>query len=144
MTLPTDTVALIRESWAVLARDPDALTTGFYEELFRIAPHYKPMFAGTNLPAQRKKLAAALALVVRHADNLGPVLEPLKQMGRRHADYGVSDDDYAVVGAALLTTMERQLGPIFSVAMRDAWATAYGAVAATMQAGAAEPRQNVA
>ena len=143
MNLPTDTVALIRESWAVLARDPDALAAGFYDEFFRVAPQYRPMFAGTDLPTQRKKLVAALALVVRHADNLRPVIEPLREMGSRHSDYGVTDDDYAVVGAALLTTMERQLGPIFSVAMRDAWAAAYGAVATTMQAGAATHR-NVA
>lgn len=144
MTLPTETVTLIRESWDVLARDPDALTIGFYDELFRIAPHYKPMFASSDLPAQRKKLAAALALVVRHADNLDPVIEPLKDMGRRHAGYGVKDSDYDVVGAAMLTIMERQLGPIFSVAVRDAWTMAYGAVASTMQAGAADQARKVA
>lgn len=144
MTLSAENVTLIRESWDVLARDPDVLTSSFYDELFRIAPHYKPMFAGSDLPAQRKKLAAALALVVRHADNLGPVIEPLKEMGRRHSGYGVKERDYAVVGTALLTTMERQLGPIFSVAVRDAWTLAYGAVASTMQAGAADETLKVA
>ncbi len=144
MTLSTTTVALIRDSWAVLARDPDRLTATFYSELFRIAPHYRPMFAGADLPSQRKKLAAALALVVRHADNLAPVIGPLREMGHRHTGYGVTDDDYAVVGAALLTTMELQLGPLFSSATRDAWAAAYGAVAATMQAGAEDQRRSVA
>ena len=144
MTLSNDAVALIRESWAVLARDPDALTDGFYAELFRSAPQYRAMFAATDLPAQRKKLAAALALVVRDAEDLGPVIAPLQEMGRRHSGYGVTDEDYAIVGAALLTTMDRLLGPIFSADVRAAWATAYGAVAAAMQSGAAISDRSVA
>ena len=144
MTLPNDTAALIHESWAVLARDPDALTAGFYEELFRIAPHFRSMFAGTDRPVQRKKLAAALALIVRNAEDLGPVTTSLQKMGRRHSGYGVRDDDYAIVGAALLTMIERLLGPIFNADVRAAWATAYGAVAAAMQSGAAVPKRSVA
>lgn len=137
MTLTTDTVTLIRESWAVLARDPEALTRDFYDDLLTRAPELRPMFAGSDMPEQRRKLAAALGLVVRHADNLAPVIAPLHELGRRHAGYGVADADYGTVGAALLATIERRLGAAHSDAIRDAWASAYGAVAGTMQAGAA-------
>ena len=40
-------------------------------------------------------------------DALVPVVEDL---GRRHAGYGVKDEHYDSVGAALLWTLERGLG----------------------------------
>ena len=144
MTLTPRNISDIRASWRVLAADADGFTADFYAALFRRDPGLRPLFAHTDLPAQRKKLVAALALVVRHADDLSPVLGPLEEMGARHVGYGVKDSDYATVGGALIETMEAHLREAFSPEIRDAWTAAYGAVAGTMMAGAqaAEARKS--
>ena len=144
MTLTTEELTLIRETWTMLARDPDALTEGFYDELFRRAPEYRPLFAGTDLPEQRRKLAAALGLVVKHAHDLRPVVGPLTDLGRRHAEWGVEDAAYDVVGAALLHTIAARLGAAMIPGVIEAWTAAYTAVASTMLAGAATARKKSA
>lgn len=144
MTLTTEDITLIRETWAILTRDPDPLTEGFYEELFRRAPEYRPLFAATDLPEQRRKLAAALGLVVRHAHDLTPVVGPLTDLGRRHAEWGVEDAAYDVVGAALLHTIAARLGAGMVPGVIEAWTAAYTAVASTMIAGADMARKKIA
>lgn len=136
MTLTNTDIAELRDTWAVLAGDASALTECFYAELFRLAPHYQRLFAGADLDEQQRKLSAALALVVKHAADLTPILGALSDLGRRHADWGVEDGDYAVVGVAMLYAISTRLGSRFSPAARDAWLSAYTAVADQMKSGA--------
>ena len=136
MTLTPQHITDIRLSWQVLASDADGFASGFYHRLFRRDPDLRPLFANSDLPAQRRKLITAIALVVRHADDLSPVLGPLAELGARHLGYGVKTSDYTTVGGALIETMEAQMQGAFTPEVRDAWLTAYGAVAGTMMAGA--------
>lgn len=136
MSLTPHQITELRESWNVLSRDPEALTAGFYARLFDIAPEVRPLFAGIDMDAQGSKLAVAVNLVVRHAANLAPVLPALADLGRRHAGYGVTEAHYDAVGQALIHAIGARLGDGFTPDCRAAWATAYAAVAATMQAGA--------
>jgi hemoglobin-like flavoprotein len=57
----------------------------------------------------------------------------VKSMGRRHAGYGVRDEHYDTVGAALLWTLEQGLGSAFTPAVREAWTAALGVLAVTMK-----------
>jgi hypothetical protein len=57
-------------------------------------------------------------------------------LGRRHAGYGVKDEHYATVAAALLWTLEQGLGARFTPDVREAWSAAYGLLASTMQSAA--------
>jgi hemoglobin-like flavoprotein len=61
-----------------------------------------------------------------------------KALGARHSGYGVTEAHYAIVGEALLWTLDRGLGEGFTPEVRSAWAKVYGVIAATMQAGATE------
>jgi hemoglobin-like flavoprotein len=62
----------------------------------------------------------------------------VKALGARHTGYGVKDEHYAIVGAALLWTLERGLGAAFTPEVQLAWTRVYGLLAGTMQAGAGE------
>jgi hemoglobin-like flavoprotein len=79
-----------------------------------------------------------LRMVVRGLDRLEQLVPAVQALGRRHAGYGVRDEHYATVGAALLWTLERGLGEAFTPATRAAWAAAYALLAATMQQAAGE------
>ena len=50
---------------------------------------------------------------------------------RRHAIYGVTREQYAIVGAALLWTLEQGLADTFTPELLDAWAEVYNFIAQT-------------
>jgi hemoglobin-like flavoprotein len=60
----------------------------------------------------------------------------VQQLGIRHAGYGVQDQHYETVGAALLWTLGQGLGEAFTPQVEEAWASAYTLLASTMRAAA--------
>jgi nitric oxide dioxygenase len=67
------------------------------------------------------------------------VVPVAQDMARRHVGYGVQPAHYDTVGAALLWTLEQDLGPAFTDETREAWATAYGTLAQVMKDAAYAP-----
>lgn len=130
--------ALVKTTWAMVVPIADVAATLFYERLFALDPSLQPMFDGTDMKEQRRKLLAALGAVVSGLDNLEPLIPVLENLGRSHLRYGVTDAHYATVGAALLWTLEQGLGEAWTPAAQGAWTHAYGTVAGVMRR-AAEP-----
>ena len=75
---------------------------------------------------------------MKSLDKLDQIVPAVQALGRRHAGYGVREEHYATVGAALLWTLDRGLGDAFTPEVRDAWADAYG-ILATVMIEAARP-----
>lgn len=134
-----DTIDRVRSSWAqVVPIGPQAARL-FYENLFTADPGLRSLFRN-DLDAQGAKLTAMLDTAVRGLGDLNSLVPVLQALARRHAGYGVRPEQYAVVGAALLNTLEQGLGETFSETDRTAWSEVYGLVADVMiaaQAGAA-------
>jgi len=130
---------LVKQTWRKVAPTADTAAGLFYDRLFEIDATTRPLFKTTNLPEQRRKLVQALTIVVHgldHAETLVPILADL---GRRHAQYGVVDDHYDTVGAALLWTLEQGLGSEWSLEVKAAWSSAYALLTDVMREGAREP-----
>lgn len=133
-------IRLVRNSFAALAGVKDEVARVFYERLFELEPDLRPLFS-SDPQAQRTKLMAALATVVGALDRLEELLPTVRALGRRHAGYGAQPEHYASVGAALIWTLERTLGPAFTREMRRAWTEAYAWLAWTMVAAAEAERR---
>jgi nitric oxide dioxygenase len=130
-------IELVRTSFATVAPAADEVAAAFYARLFELAPETRAMFAD-DLRGQGRKLMTMIGTVVWSLDNLPPLLAVIDTLGRRHAGYGVRDEHYAVVGGALLWTLEQGLGERFTPATRDAWAKAYGVLSGRMMAASAQ------
>jgi hemoglobin-like flavoprotein len=128
---PTD-IDRIRTSWAAVEPIADAAAGLFYGRLFELDPAIERLFRRTDMPAQRKVLMQTLTVVVKSLDKLEQIVPAVQALGRRHAGYGVREEHYATVGAALLWTLEQGLGDAFTSDVRDAWADAYGILASVM------------
>lgn len=137
-------LAIIRSTWAKVLPIAEQAADLFYGRLFEIAPDVQPMFAETDMTAQKGKLLTALNLAVQNADNPGALVPVLEEMGRRHVSYGVKDEHYDAVGAALIWTLEQGLGADFTDQARAAWTAVYGLVSDTMRRAAAEVSVNAA
>jgi hemoglobin-like flavoprotein len=135
--MTTNTVSLVKNSWDKVKPISDKAAGLFYGRLFEIYPEVKPLFTG-DMQQQGRKLMAMINTAVNALDNLEPVIPAIKDMGARHAGYGVSDEDYDKVADALLWTLDKGLGGEFTPEVKDAWVTVYTTLANTMKAGVAE------
>ncbi|MFL5539248.1 MAG: globin domain-containing protein, partial [Longimicrobiaceae bacterium] len=95
---------LVQESWTLVEPIAETAAALFYGRLFELDPSLRPMFRG-DMREQEKKLMQALTVVVRGLDRLDQLVPAVEALGRRHAGYGVRDEHYATVAAALLWTL---------------------------------------
>ena len=126
-----DQIKAIQQSFAKVAPISDEAAEMFYMRLFEIAPTVKPLFRG-DMKDQGRKLMATLAVVVNGLGNLQAILPAASALAKRHVGYGVKPIHYAIVGDALLWTLERGLGDHWSPDLAAAWHDAYGVLSEYM------------
>ena len=129
---------LIAESWKSLSPNGAAVGAIFYRRLFEIDPTLRPMFSGVTMTDQIHKLVTMLDLVVHWLDLPERLVPVLKQLGERHAKYGVVEEHYGKFGTALLGTLEEGLGDKFTPELRSAWTEAFLLISSLMRRGAAK------
>ena len=127
----------VRSSFAKLAAIQGQAAAMFYRRLFELEPSLRPLFKG-DMMGQGARLMGTLRDVVGALDQLERVLPALRELGRRHAAYGVRPEHYATVGEALIWTLEQGLGAAFTRETRRAWIDAYAGLAWPMIAAAEE------
>ena len=130
-------IALVQTSFAQVVPIADVAASLFYQRLFQLDPSLRPMFRG-DMTEQGKKLMTMIGSVVGNLRSLERIVPGVRALGARHADYGVRDEHYDTVGAALLWTLEQGLGEAFTDDVRDGWVAAYTLLADTMKEAAAE------
>ena len=128
-------IELVQSSFAKVVPIADTAAQLFYARLFEIAPSVKPLFHG-DMAEQRRKLMAALGVVVKGLTNLQAVVPVAQALAVRHVGYGVKAADYAPVGEALLWTLQEGLGEAYTPEVATAWTTAYQTLSGVMIAAA--------
>lgn len=129
-------VALLKDSFDMIAPHKDAFALSCYQQLFTDYPQAQPLFAQTNMRRQEGALMAALATViagVQRGDNLIPTLQ---RLGQRHKGYGVKAEHYPILRVVLLETFHHYLGPRFTPQIQEAWEEAFEMISAEMLKGA--------
>jgi hemoglobin-like flavoprotein len=130
-------VSLLRSSFdLIVARQPQ-ITPRFYEILFERFPQVRGLFGRNSRAAQAEMLQGALVAVMDHLDDASWLSQTLGAMGKKHLDYGVTEEMYDWVGASLLATLAEIAGENWTSEHATAWTDAYGAIAGLMKHGAA-------
>ena len=127
---------LVQTTFAQVAPIADDAAALFYGRLFELDPSLRPMFT-TDLKEQGRKLMRMIGMAVNGLDRLDELVPVVRQLGARHAGYGVRDEHYGTVAAALVWTLEQGLGADFTPEVKDAWVAVYGVLATTMKDAAA-------
>ncbi len=76
---------------------------------------------------------AMIVTAVSDLNDPNKLIPTIKMLGIRHADYGVIDKHYNIVGEALLWTFEQGLGENFTPDVKDAWGVVYTLLANIMK-----------
>lgn len=129
-------IAAVQESWNAVEGIADQAAALFYDKLFSLDPSLKDLFKG-DMVEQGKKLMSTIGVAVRGLSRLDTIVPAVQQLGVRHAGYGVKDEDYDTVAAALLWTLGQGLGEAFTDDLKQSWTDAYTLLATTMKDAAA-------
>jgi hemoglobin-like flavoprotein len=128
-------IELVQSSWRQVAPIADDAASLFYNRLFEMDPSLKSMFRG-DMKEQGRKLMSMISFAVNSLTKIERLLPGLRALGQRHGGYGVRDEHYETVGAALIWTLAKGLGPGFTAEVKEAWIAAYTVLANTMKAAA--------
>ena len=129
--MTVDEIALVRQGYDRVAPQAEAVGVAIYERLFALDPSLRALF-GSDIRVHARNLMGAVGTVVRALDDLTPILEYIRALGRRHAAYGVQPRHIALGGAAVLAALEAALGDAFTTEARAAWTRAYETLAGAM------------
>ena len=135
MMLTSNQIELVQTSFEHFVPIGDTVADLFYDRLFDLDPTLRPLFSA-DLSDQKKKLMHMLMVAVRGLNKIDDIIPAVEALGARHVQYGVQDEHYAIVGEALLWTLEHGLGDAFTPNVEAAWTAVYTTLADTAIAGA--------
>lgn len=127
-----ETISAVQDTFAKVEPIADKAAVLFYGRLFELDPSLKPMFKG-DMSEQGAKLMRMIGIAVRGLTDLDSIVPAVQNLGVRHVAYGVKDEHYDTVGAALLWTLEQGLGDDFTPEVKQAWTDVYTLLAQVMQ-----------
>ncbi len=133
-------IELVQTSWEKVKPISEQAAQLFYGRLFTLDPSLQSLFKG-DMSEQGKKLMATLNLAVTSLTRLESIIPAVEDLGRRHVGYGVPDDSYETVGAALLWTLEQGLGDDFTEEVKEAWTETYTTLSTVMLKAAHESQR---
>ena len=130
-------IELVQSSFNQVMPILETASRMFYDRLFELDPSLRAMFR-ISQAEQARKLAHVLTVVVKSLSRPEQILPAVEELGRKHSNYGVLPEHYAMGGAALLWTLQSGLGEAFTAEVREAWSSAYSWLTSTMLKAAAE------
>ena len=136
MTMTQEQIELVQSTSDVLISVGDRIADSFYDRLFEIAPETRRLFP-EDMRRLKVKLVETLSVLVNHIGHRELLAGHLDRLGRHHAILGITADQYAPVGEALLHGLNEALGDRFDGRAREAWSSLYAEVSAAMTGAAA-------
>jgi len=125
-------ITLVKNSWKIFGNiDPAIVADVFYTKLFFDNPRLRRMFP-KYMNLQYKKLIDMLTSIITRLDKTDEIDDDLKALAIRHVDYGVKREHYALVGEALIWTLEKGLGNDWNDKLKEAWLACYTMIANIM------------
>lgn len=131
-------VDLVQKTWRSLMPIKDTAAELFYGKLFSLDPDIRALFTN-DLKDQGRNLTAMISVAVGGLSRPEKIMLAVRQLGRRHAAYGVLPRHYELVETALLWMLETCLAEAFTPEVRAAWVAAYDLLAGAMQEAACTP-----
>lgn len=134
--MPIEDLERVQAQADRLRADHEFVTT-VYDVMFTEHPELRSMFPD-DLGAQRARFAEEFAAMIDGLADLEAFEERGRNLGRRHARYGVRTEHYPIVREVFVTAVAVHLGEEFTAEDRKAWSAAYDLISTVMQKGAEE------
>lgn len=122
---------LVKATIPVLKEHGVALTTYFYQRMFRHNPELKHIFNRSHNETGKQPIALAQSVLAyaEHIDDPSVLAPVITLIANKHASVGIRAEHYPIVGKHLLASIREVLGDAASDELVNAWGVAYGALA---------------
>jgi hemoglobin-like flavoprotein len=127
--------SLVQHSWDKLEPLITHVAELFYDRLFELDPSLEELLPA-SLTEPSTQLVQVLGQAVAGANDLSRIAPVVRELGRRHREYGMRVGHYVTAGDALLWTLEQSLAEDFTPRMKEAWEATYQALSALLLDGA--------
>ena len=128
-------IDVVQRTWRAVLPVGDTAAELFYGKLFSLDPQIAKLFGG-DMVDQGRNLTSMISVAVGALSRPERITLAVRQLGQRHAGYGVRPHHYETVRTALLWTLEKCLGEAFTPEARAAWSETYAFLSTTMQEAA--------
>jgi hemoglobin-like flavoprotein len=139
-------IRLVQRSFVKIEPIATKVGSRFYGRLFKVAPELRSLFKNDMSYQHAKFMSVVAELVSLHLRSLislpvtrldaGEAAMPgIRDLGRRHIDFGVRPEHFPVMRTALMDTLAESLGEDFSEEVREAWEGAFDVLANVMKGG---------
>lgn len=130
--MTAEQIKAVKQSWKIFRSiDPVLVGDAFYSKLFSDHQPLRKMFPN-DMQAQYRKLIEMISAIVSRLDQMESITADIEAMAIRHVQYGVKEEQYALVGESLLWTLSRGLGSQWNDALQEAWTSCYTELADVM------------
>jgi len=126
-----DQAEIVQMSWRAVLPVGDTFAELFYGRLFALDPDVRRLFKD-DMIEQGRNLTAMLSVATANLAKPERIGVALRQLGKRHAAYGVRPEHFALVEDALLFALEHALIDVFTAEVKAAWQAAYALLASMM------------
>src|SRR5579872_2773331 len=131
-------IAAVKASFALVAPNADKTGAAFYGKLFALDPSLRGLF-GEDIDAQARKLMQVLNFAVENLEQPDALMPAVRDLGRRHVGYGVTEAHYNTVAAALLAAPAEGIGSRFTPELKQAWVEVHTVLAGEMKEARGPP-----
>lgn len=111
------------------------LASAFYRRLFEKQPQLRGMFT-QPLAVQEAKLLASLETIVQFLSDPASQRTYLRELGKRHAQYGARSEHYDIVIDTFMEAMDEATGGLLDPLVRNEWRQVMRLVSDAMISGA--------
>ena len=125
-------VDLVQRTWRSVLPVGDTAAELFYGKLFSLDPKLRTLFKN-DMREQGRNLTAMISVACGSLAHPERITLAMRELGRRHAAYGVRKEHYGTVRTALLWMLHKCLGEAFTPEVKQAWSDAYTLLAGAMQ-----------
>lgn len=123
---------LVRATFWMVEPKADEAAEIFYTKLFEMSPELRPLFKG-NMKEQGRKMIDMLSTLVKGLNTLDVLAPLVRNMGRRHVNYGIKTEHYHMAATALMYSLKEELQENWNEEVESAWLEVYETVSDIMQ-----------
>lgn len=113
-------IGRLSDSFASLRPAANDLAAAFYRRLFEKKPELRGMFT-QPLQVQQQKLIASLETIVQFLSDPSAQRAYLRDLGKRHANYGARAEHYDLVIDTFMEAMDETTGGFLDPIVRNEW-----------------------
>ena len=128
-------IELVQRTWRAVLPVGDTAAELFYGKLFSLDPGISRLFKN-DMVDQGRNLTAMISVAVGALSRPERIRLAVRQLGERHAAYGVERRHFELVGTSLIWTLDKVLAEAFTPEVKAAWWATYAFLADAMQEAA--------